>query len=86
MEGVNDSNLWMLAQQAADLVSHSLCRGLPEVPGVGPLCHRHHCHSPPYSGDRAEVHIKMGMKGLSWPQSKELQWEGLLSLNEDKLL
>lgn len=76
----------MLAQQEADLVSPSLCWGLPEVPGVGRLCHHHHCHSPSYSGDRAEVHIKMGMKGLSWPQSKELQWEGKLSLNEDNLL
>lgn len=81
-----DSNLWILAQQAADLVSHSLCRGLPEVPGVGRLSHHHHFHSPSYSGDRAEAHIKMGMKGLSWPRCKELQWERLLSLNEDKLL
>lgn len=28
----------------------------------------------------------MGMKGLSCPQCKELQWDGLLSLNEDKPL
>lgn len=86
LEGVNDSNLWLSAQRAADLVSHSLCPGLPEVPGVGRLCHQHHCLGALSSGDRAEVHIEMGMKGLSWPQSKELRWEGLLSLNEDKLL
>lgn len=30
--------------------------------------------------------MKMGMKGLSCPQSKKLQLDGLLSLNEDKLL
>lgn len=76
----------MLAQGAADLVSPCLYWGLPEVPGAGRLCRHHPCHSPAYSGDRAEVHIKMGMKGLSCPQSKALQWEGLLSLNEDKLL
>lgn len=86
LERVIDSHLWMLAQQAADLAWRRLCWGLPEVPGVGWLSHHHRCHSPSRSGDRAEAHIKMGMKGLSWPQCKELQWERLLSLNEDKLL
>lgn len=35
---------------------------------------------------RAEVHVRMGMKGLSCPRSKALQRDGLLSCNEGKLL
>lgn len=65
LESVIGSNFWMLAHEAADLVSHSLCWGLPEVPGVGWLSHHHHCQSTSDLEDRAEVHIKMGMKGLN---------------------
>lgn len=59
----------------------------PCVPAVGRLSRRcGGCQSPWFPGDGAEAHIKMGMKGLSWPVRKKLRRDRPLSLNKDKLL
>lgn len=49
-------------------------------------CRDHRRSSPRFPRDRVEAHIKMGMKGLSWPVRKKLRRDRLLSLNKDKLL
>lgn len=73
---MNDSNLWMIAQLMSRGYQRSQELGGSTITATAPGTHE--------MGLRSIS--KMGMKGLSWPQSKELQWEGLLSLNEDKLL
>lgn len=75
---MNDSNLWMIARLLSRGYQRSQEFGGPAITITATAPGTHEM--------RLRSISKMGMKGLSWPQSKELQCEGLLSLNEDKLL
>lgn len=61
-----DSNLWVFGSVAPDFVSQELMlRVIGDLGGAGWLIRHHHCRSTSDSGDRADVNIKLGIKGLS---------------------